>query len=210
MTVWFPEDCYANCYANSCDDCGHSSLGPFAVCSGVRRAPGAIRLRGDSSGTNIPRGQRDPQGMSVRPVILHAAVPTGFTRCCLAQALEVRRERVERSLPLVPVSLAHSTSFAAFLAKVDAPQKGQKSAQQRTESRRTSAAVLALVAGILTSINAAGGFADKWKANRDARSRLESVRLDLRDPAVPLPRVRDSVRLIIRSQSDAISRASAK
>jgi hypothetical protein len=106
-------------------------------------------------------------------------------------------------------------SISAYLAKVDVSPKDDSAAAkaiavQQTDRRRTWAAILTLAAALLTSLSAAGGFGEKWKANRDARARFDAVRIDLQDPWVTLGQVRDSIRAIIRDENAAINAAGAK
>jgi hypothetical protein len=107
------------------------------------------------------------------------------------------------------------TAASAYLAKFDvSPVSDSASAiataKQQTDKRRTRAATFAAIAALLTAVSAAGGFNGKWKANRDARARLDTVRIDLQDPSVSLSAVRDSVRAIIRDENGAINAAATQ
>jgi hypothetical protein len=71
-------------------------------------------------------------------------------------------------------------------------------------SRDSLSTVLALLAAVLATIAATGGFERKWHSNRLSRSKIDLLRLDLLDPTPDFQTIRSELKLIIAAHDRAI------
>jgi hypothetical protein len=71
-------------------------------------------------------------------------------------------------------------------------------------SRDSLSTCLALLAALLATIAATGGFERKWHSNRLSRSKVDLLELDLLDPSPDFRAIRAELKLIIASHDRAI------
>lgn len=65
--------------------------------------------------------------------------------------------------------------------------------------------VLAAIATLLGAVSAVGRFGEKWRINRESRSKVEVLRVEIRtNPEADLSKLRDELEKIIPEQDGAI------
>jgi type VI protein secretion system component VasK len=70
--------------------------------------------------------------------------------------------------------------------------------------REDIAAVCAMVAAILSTAVATGGFQRKWRANRKARSALQMLKLDLAPNNADFDKIRERLKQILAEQDSGV------
>ena len=159
------------------------------------------------------------QGMRDGDKGLVGKCPHDVSRCSLQQQVEGHYDGFDKYAKWWSV-VYHAflflglilTLLAAFLAKFESNPHGdseeaRKAAAARSKRYQSWAPFLVLAAAILTGISTAGGFGGKWKANRHARARLETIRIDVDDTSKSVSSLRDSLSKIIRDESAAVDAA---
>jgi len=100
----------------------------------------------------------------------------------------------------------HTTTFgAAILSLVVVTISQTKDWTLTTLSRDTLIALISLLAAVLATLAAKGGFERKWTANQMTRSKLDALHLDLLSDQTDLTKVKDELKRIIAEHDAAIT-----